>query len=101
MHLTNTSIYRNHITRIRWVEGGIDRSTTHTFMVLVERRDAGTLDKIISDHVLPGFLSKTDYWLGYNGLAMLGYQYANVNHSIKFVNPNYSDTQNKTTTGLK
>ncbi|KAL6724065.1 hypothetical protein ANCDUO_01670 [Ancylostoma duodenale] len=57
--------------------------------VLVRRRDAPTLLRIICRYVRPGSIIMSDCWRAYNNLTRLpqGYQHVAVNHSLHFVDP--------------
>lgn len=87
---------RGRVTKIRWVVGGIDRTSKKCFLKIVNKRDAGTLLKVISENVQPGTTIITDMWRGYNSLDSNGYSHLCVNHSLNFVCPGNANihTQN-------
>jgi len=55
--------HRGHRRRGSWVVGLVERSTGRCWLEAVARRNAATLEQIITDHVLPGTV--TDAWAGY------------------------------------
>lgn len=83
-----------------WVIGGIDRNTKRCFLVMTRRRNAATLEQIISRYVENGTIIKTDEWRGYRGLTRLGYIHNTVNHSQNFVAPNDPETHTQNVEAL-
>ena len=67
--------------------GGIERGITHSFMVVVPDRSAGTLLPIMQRYIRPGTLFISDEWRAYCGIPSLGYTHQTVNHSQIFVDP--------------
>ena len=67
--------------------GGIERGTTHSFMVVVLDRSADTLLPIIQRYIRPGTLIISDEWRAYCQIRSLGYTHQTVNDSQNFVNP--------------
>jgi len=55
----------------KWVVGLVERSSGQCWMEVVARRDAPTLERIITNHVLPGTTIVMDAWLGYQNVAQL------------------------------
>ncbi|XP_067130114.1 uncharacterized protein [Centruroides vittatus] len=78
---------RGHRVREQWVFGDFDVETKESFLVTVDRRDAGTLLPILQQFVLPGTTVVSDLWAAYNTVENVGYQHLTVNHSINFVDP--------------
>jgi len=77
---------RGHYVEGQWVFGGVERGSSRSFMVPVEKRDSATLMQLILEWILPGTTIITDGWKAYNALDELDYQHLVVNHSICFVN---------------
>ena len=67
--------------------GGIERGTTHSFMVVVLDRSAATLLPIIQTYIRPGTLIISDEWRAYCRIPSLGYTHQTVIHSQNFVDP--------------
>ena len=64
-------------------------------MRLVPTRDAATLLPIIQQYVLLGSIIHSDEWRAYSSIqSRLGLQHSTVNHSVNFVAPNGTHTQN-------
>ena len=72
-----------------WVLGGVERTNSRkTFLVVVPRRDAQILTKVIRQFIRPGSLIYSDMWRAYNGLPDeegMNWVYEVVNHSIEFI----------------
>jgi len=72
-------------------------------MEVVVRRDARTLERIISNHVLPGTTIVTDAWRGYVNVAQLNngvYDHAVIVHAHEFVDSVHADIHTETIEGL-
>ena len=71
--------------------GGIERGTTHSFMVVVPDRSADTLLPIIQRYIRPGtvtlIISDAYEWRAYCRIPSLGYTHQTVNHSQKLCEP--------------
>ena len=81
---------KHHRGRYRdgaWVLGGIQRQKNLIILRVVERRNADTLQSIISAVCPEGSTVITDCWRGYLGLGRHGYYHWNVDHSRTFRNP--------------
>ena len=72
-------------------------------METVQRRDAATLLPIMQAHVAPGTIIHSDEWAAYHGQRTIkfpNYQMSlatrllSVNHSLTFVSPTGTHTQN-------
>jgi len=69
----------------------------------VARRNATTLEQIITDHVLPGTITVTDAWAGFANVNQINngvYQHYIVVHARNFVDPVNSDVNMQTIEGL-
>lgn len=77
---------RGHNVEGVWVIGGVEHtSERNVFFVPVENRSAGTIRAVISEHVRPGSIIRTDCWRGYLGIADDGkYTHETVNHQDGF-----------------
>jgi len=53
------------------VVGIIEQATGRCWLEIVARRDAATLERIITAHVLPGSIIVTDAWGGYSNVATI------------------------------
>ena len=82
----------------RWVFGLCDTSFDPAlgYMELVPDRRAGTLLPIIQAHVKPGTIIASDEWRAYSNVGQLPNVAAHrtVNHSLNFVGPTGTHTQN-------
>ncbi|VDL81224.1 unnamed protein product [Nippostrongylus brasiliensis] len=81
----------------QWLFGGYERGSGNSFLVLVRRRDARTLLKLITKYIRPGTTIISDSWRAYNGISSLpqGYLHLTVNHRMNFVDLNSgAHTQN-------
>jgi len=54
-----------------WVFGGIERDTGKTFLVVVEQRDAATLENAIQEYILPGTRMISDGWAAYGAIDQI------------------------------
>ena len=63
------------------------RETKEIFVVKCpgNKRDKGTLEKLIMENVEKGTKIITDGWAAYKGLKHLGFEWDSVNHSTEFV----------------
>ena len=81
-----------------WVFGMVDMSQQPSlgYMEVVQSRDAATLHPIIQRHLHPGTTVWSDEWAAYNTIAALPNvaTHAAVNHSLTFVAPSGTHTQN-------
>ena len=70
-----------------WVVGGVERTAERkVFMMTVPRRDALTLQQVISQNVNPGSIIHTDFWRGYNFIQdWQRMTHRTVNHSEGFI----------------
>ena len=82
----------------RWVFGLCDTSFDPAlgYMELLPDRRAGTLLPIIQAHVKPGTIIASDEWRAYSNVGQLPNVAAHrtVNHSLNFVGPTGTHTQN-------
>lgn len=95
--------HRGQFRRGQWVVGLVERGSGRCWMQVVAKRDARTLEQIISSHVLPGTKIITDAWRGYNNVGQLGngiYDHAVVVHADNFVHPVHPDIHTQTIEGL-
>ncbi|KCZ79536.1 hypothetical protein H312_03077 [Anncaliia algerae PRA339] len=79
---------RGHRLEGAWVFAGVEKTELRRcFALIVEKRDAVTLNNIILQYVLPGSIVVTDGWKGYS-LFKLNNLFVHhwVNHSITFIN---------------
>lgn len=94
---------RGHHRRGKWVVGLVERHSGKCWLEIVRRRDAGTLEQIIIDHVLPGSTVITDAWRGYANVNTINngvYTHEVVVHSDNFVDPVYEYIHTETIEGL-
>ena len=81
---------KNHQGRVypqQWVFGGICRHTRESFMFTVPDRSGPILLPIIQQSILPGTTIMSDMWAAYGGIAAMGFQHLQVNHTYNFVDP--------------
>jgi ISXO2-like transposase domain len=80
---------RGHTVQGVWVLGGVERTPERRcFLVIVDTRDAATLEKAIRMYVNPQSTIITDCWKGYGWLASTSdYVHQTVNHSKCFKDP--------------
>ena len=86
-----------------WVVGLVERGTGRCWMEVVAHRDAQTLERIITNHVLPGTTRVTDAWRGYHNVAHLNngvYDHSVVVHAREFVSSVDPDIHTQTIEGL-
>jgi len=78
-----------HYVEGAWVVGGVERTQERRlFLVRVERRDAESLENVISTYVRPGSIIHTDCWRGYGFLRDTDeVTHRTVNHSKHFKDP--------------
>ena len=69
-------------------------------MEVVVRRDARRLERIISNHVLPGTTIVTDAWRGYVNVAQLNNDHAVIVHAHEFVDSVHADIHTETIESL-
>lgn len=67
--------------------GGVERDSSNSFLVPVDRRDKETLLPIIQKFILPGSIIVSDCWRAYDALEKLNYTHQTVNHSQTFKDP--------------
>jgi transposase-like protein len=79
---------RGHHVEGAWVFAGVEKTNERKcFAMVVEKRDARTLNELILRYVLPGSIVITDGWKGYYPLRnSLNYEHHWVNHNISFTN---------------
>ena len=95
--------HRGRRLRGCWVVGIVERATGRCWLEIVHRRDAPTLERIITDHVLPGSIVVTDAWGGYNNVSAINnavYDHQVVVHAQNFVHPVHNDVHIQTIEGL-
>ena len=95
--------HRGRRRRGCWVVGIIERATRRCWLEIVARRDAATLERIITAHVLPGSIIVTDAWAGYNNVGIINngvYDHQVVIHAQNFVDPVHNDVHTQTIEGL-
>ena len=78
---------RGRIIEGQWILGGVERESTKSFYVPVEKRNAATLISHIKEWILPGTIIISDCWKAYGSLTNEGFQHLTVNHSYNFVDP--------------
>lgn len=86
-----------------WVVGLVERATGKCWLEIVVRRDAQTLERIISDHVLPGTVIVTDAWAGYADVSTINngiYDHLVVVHAENFVHAVHDDIHTQNIEGL-
>ena len=67
-----------------WIVGLVERGSGKQIMYPVDKRDSGTLLKIITRHVERGSTVYTDGWVGYRELNNNGYRHFSVIHKDGF-----------------
>lgn len=79
---------RGHHVEGAWVFGGVELTVERKFFaVVVENRNAITLNELMLRHILPGSIVVTDGWKGYNKFKEdNNFIHKLVNHSIGFSN---------------
>ncbi|EYB81257.1 hypothetical protein Y032_0388g496 [Ancylostoma ceylanicum] len=85
------------VRRHQWLFGGYERGSGKSFLILVRRRDAATLLRLIVKYIRPGTTIISDCWRAYNRIASLpqGFRHLTVNHQVNFVDPSTgAHTQN-------
>ena len=95
--------HRGRNRRGTWVVGLIERETGKCWLEVVRRRDAQTLEQIITDHILPGTVVVTDAWRGYANVNQINngvYTHEVVVHAKNFIDPVYSEINTQTIEGL-
>jgi len=96
--------HRGRRRRGCWVVNIIERATGRCWLEIVARRDAATLERIITAHVLPSsIIVVTDAWGGYNNVATINngmYDHQVVIHAQNFVNAVHNDVHIQTIEGL-
>ena len=95
--------HRGQRRRGKWVVGLVERGSGRCWLEVVVRRDALTLERIITAHVLPGTTVVTDAWRGYQNVGMMNngiYQHAVIVHANEFVDPVHSEIHTETIEGL-
>ena len=70
-----------------WVFGGLDRTTSEAFFVVVEDRSAETLVPMVQYFILPGSTVHSDESAVYGVLRDCDYHSVTVNHPLNFVDP--------------
>ena len=86
-----------------WVVGLVERGSGRCWLQIVHRRDAQTLEPIITAHVLPGSVIVTDAWAAYGNVSTINngvYDHQVVVHAQHFVDPVHSDIHTQTIEGL-
>jgi transposase len=78
--------------RTRWIFGGVEEGSGHSFMVPVLRRRAIDLLPNIQRYILPASIVVTDEWRAYRQIRImqhraLMYRHLTVNHRHYFVDP--------------
>lgn len=71
----------------QWVFAGVERGSSNSFLVPVDRRDKETLLPIIQKYILPGSTIISDCWKAYTELEKFNYIHQTVNHSKTFEDP--------------
>ncbi|VDK57537.1 unnamed protein product [Cylicostephanus goldi] len=88
--VTKRKYNRGRVVRVhQWLFGGYERGSGRSFLVLVRRRDARTLLRLIVRYIRPGTTIISDCWQAYNRISALpqGYRHLTVNHQLNFVDP--------------
>jgi len=70
-----------------WILGMVDRETRKIHLVVVDKRDAATLENRIERNVADDSIIYTDCWRGYNGINAICESHETVNHSKFFKDP--------------
>ena len=87
----------------KWVAGLLERASGRCWMEVVVRGDAPTLERIISNHVLPGTTIVMDVWRGHQNVAQLNngvYDHAVIVHAHVFVDSLHPDIHTESIEGL-
>jgi len=63
--------HRGRRRRGSWVVGLVERGSGRCWLEVVARRNAATLEQVITAHVLPGTIIVTDAWAGYANLNQI------------------------------
>ena len=95
--------HRGRYRRGTWVVGVVERASGKCWLEVIARRNAATLERIISDHVLPGSIVVTDAWRGYTNVGTIQngvYQHETVVHARNFVDVTDPDMHTQTIEGL-
>ena len=95
--------HRGRHRRGKWVVGLVERGSGRCWFEVVAKRDARTLERIISEHVLPGTTIVTDAWRGYNNVGQLNngiYQHEVVVHAQEFVDSVHEEIHTECIEGL-
>jgi len=85
------------------VVGLVERASGRCWLEIVNRRDAQTLEAIITAHVLPGSVIVSDAWAAYANVSTINngvYDHQVVVHTQHFVDPVHSDIHTQTIEGL-
>ncbi|EPB75044.1 hypothetical protein ANCCEY_05864 [Ancylostoma ceylanicum] len=95
VEIDETCVTKRKYNRVRWVRrhqwlfGGYERGSGRSFLILVRRRDARTLLRLIVKYIRPGTTIISDCWRAYNRISTLphGFTQLTVNHQLHFVDP--------------
>lgn len=99
----HTKYHRGRFRRGTWIVGLVERHSGKCWFEIVQRRDAQTLEQIITNHVLPGTTVVTDAWRGYDNVGIMNngvYNHLLVVHADNFVDPVHADIHTETIEGL-
>ena len=86
-----------------WVVGLVERAMGKCWLQIIARCDAATLERFLSDHLLPGTVVVTDAWAGYVNISRINsgvYDHQVVVHAQHFVDPVHADIHTPTIEGL-
>jgi len=95
--------HRGRYRRGQWIVGVVERVTGRCWLELVAHRDAQTLERIISAHVLPGSIIMTDAWRGYANVSLIRngiYQHEVIVHQQHFVDNIHPEIHTQTIEGM-
>ena len=94
--------HKGRFWRGKWVVGILERNSGRCWMEVVVRRNAATLEQIITDHVLPGTIIVIDGWAGYDNIERInnGVHHEVVVHAHNFVDPHHAEVNTQAIEGL-
>ncbi|RCN41593.1 hypothetical protein ANCCAN_12461 [Ancylostoma caninum] len=95
VEIDDTCVTKRKYNRGRWVRkhqwlfGGYERGSGRSFLILVRRRDARTLLRLIVKYIRPGTTMISDCWRAYSRISTLpqGFTHLTVNHQLNFIDP--------------
>jgi len=102
-YFSHRKYHRGTFRRGKWVVGILERNSGRCWMELVARRNAATLEQIITDHVLPGTIIVTDGWAGYDNIDRINdgvYHQEVAVYAHNFVDPQHAEVNTQAIEGL-